>query len=29
MNCLYDVGLTETDIRRVMADNPARLLGLD
>jgi hypothetical protein len=29
MNCLYDVGLTETDIRRVMADNPAKLLGLD
>jgi len=29
MNCLYDVGLTETDIRRVMAENPARLLGLD
>jgi hypothetical protein len=29
MNCLYDVGLTETDIRRVMVDNPARLLGLD
>jgi hypothetical protein len=29
MNCLYDVGLTETDIRRVMVENPARLLGLD
>jgi hypothetical protein len=28
MNCLYDVGLTETDIRRLMVDNPARLLGL-
>src|SRR5262249_4867398 len=28
MNCLYDVGLTEHDIRRVMAQNPARLLGL-
>ena len=28
MNCLYDVGLTETDIRRIMVTNPARLLGL-
>ena len=28
MNCLYDVGLTEKDIRRIMVENPARLLGL-
>jgi Family of unknown function (DUF6282) len=28
MNCLYDVGVGEKDIRRIMADNPAKLLGL-
>lgn len=28
MNCLYDVGLTEKDIRLLMVENPARLLGL-
>ena len=28
MNCLYDVGLTEKDLRRLMVENPARLLGL-
>jgi hypothetical protein len=29
VNCLYDVGLDEATIRRLIADNPARLLGLD
>jgi hypothetical protein len=28
MNCLFDVGFDEKEIRRMMVDNPAKLLGL-
>ena len=29
VNCLFDVGMDEPTIRRLVSENPARLLGLD
>ena len=29
VNCLFDVGMDESTIRRLVSENPARLLGLD